>query len=1234
MDSAADDTQLHDVVSGGVSLDTANYFAASSAESSHRVKFPRLSKPVPMMRPEYDVVVVGSGYGGAVAASRLARAGKSVAVLELGKEKWPGEYPSGLEEALPEVHVSGNAGKYSGPLRDVAVGGPTGLYHLVLGEGQNAFVGNGLGGTSLLNANVFLEADKRTLELSTWPDEIRKNPASLHPFYARAADMLQPTPYPEDYPPLKKLQVLEKQAKALGYGDNFYRVPQTTFFRDGLNNVGVEMKASTGSGQDCTGVNDGSKHSVLMNYLPDAWNWGAEIFCECEVRYIHRDASGTGYIVFFAWHGDGRDAFKDDFYNELMWVRAKELCFLGAGALGTTEILLRSKAHGLRMSRFVGQKLSGNGDILSFGYNTDEIVNGIGSERPPVGLPCGPTITGVIDNRGPETSPNVLDGYVIEEGAIPQALAPIIQAMLEVLPGKQNPDPFTATERLRHLLSRTKSRFLGPYSKGGSVNRMQTYLIMSHDSNEAIISLENDKPYLQFLGVGRTEHVKTLNKVLANATKAIGGTVINSPFFAAFNDKEEITVHPLGGAIMSSDGTGRSGATNHIGQLFAGEGEEVYEGLICVDGSVIPGALGVNPFATITALAERSVDLITKNIGATIDHSKNGKLDLFSKPARAAALTSDMLAASKAIRAASPSKGGIRFTEIMDGHIYVGDDIEDFIVAENVAKGSSSSARFYLTVDAYSLKNVIDRADAASFATGTFSCGALSKDPMLVLRGEVQFFNVDQTVSDGANLTYKLTLLSTNGETYLFNGYNKIDPSIAFSASSTWKATTTLYTTITRIDGSIIGRGRLHVSWRNFESELKSFGPTGTNNFLTKAVLPLTFFGSFAQNVARFFLGPFSALSYPDVSHTGYLPKAPPAHVLTLTTRDGVEVPMKIWTPKEDAAQIKALPILMIPGASVDDGIFSLPTLAENTVDYLTSLGHKVHVIIPRFGRSLAAEQGGTPYDARLDVAAAMEYVHEHYKGKMYIVCHGVGSIATAAGLLDGTLHPEWIQGLTASQVFFRQRFGTVNIVKARTSILTNLYQLLSGGPWYPMTRTSAKRPFFQFLIDQILRFYPVGPTAEICNSSVCHRGSLVFGRMWNHRNLSHATHEHLINFFGGIHMNTLSYVMHTGIAGHSIDNEGNDLVTEANLARLEGIPILFLSGGDNVVFTPVSTSMSYDDLRERFGTSLYKRVVVPGYGHLDPWMGERSRYDVYPIVGEHVEWCEGLNLIAATAAT
>jgi choline dehydrogenase-like flavoprotein len=144
-----------------------------------------------MMRPEYDVVVVGSGYGGAVAASRMARAGKSVCLLELGKERWPGEYPVDFLSAAPEIHISGNVESGS-ELAEFDGGDPQGLYHIIVGKGQTAFVANGkskfedlvltvpgLGGTSLLNANVFLPADHRTLSQGVFPPEIRNDPSCL-----------------------------------------------------------------------------------------------------------------------------------------------------------------------------------------------------------------------------------------------------------------------------------------------------------------------------------------------------------------------------------------------------------------------------------------------------------------------------------------------------------------------------------------------------------------------------------------------------------------------------------------------------------------------------------------------------------------------------------------------------------------------------------------------------------------------------------------------------------------------------------------------------------------------------------------------------------------------------------------------------------------------------------------------------------------------------------------------
>lgn len=128
---------------GGVPL--SKRALASEAQAKRHTfseKYQRISRSVPMMRIEYDVVVIGSGYGGAVAASRMARAGKSVCLLELGKERWPGEFPVDLVDAAPELHVTGNI-ENEQKIADLNAGDPQGLYHLIMGEGQNAVVANG-----------------------------------------------------------------------------------------------------------------------------------------------------------------------------------------------------------------------------------------------------------------------------------------------------------------------------------------------------------------------------------------------------------------------------------------------------------------------------------------------------------------------------------------------------------------------------------------------------------------------------------------------------------------------------------------------------------------------------------------------------------------------------------------------------------------------------------------------------------------------------------------------------------------------------------------------------------------------------------------------------------------------------------------------------------------------------------------------------------------------------------
>jgi hypothetical protein len=221
-----------------------------------------------------------------------------------------------------------------------------------------------------------------------------------------------------------------------------------------------------------------------------------------------------------------------------MWVHAKRFVFLGAGTLGTTEILLRSKQLGLPMSHSVGTDMSGNGDILAFGYNTDHEVNSMARTKPVPGKPVGPTITGIIDCREQE---NALDGFVIEEGAVPAALVTGLQALLETMPGKSLPKG--SAHIFQQFKARKTSWILGPYADGGSVQKTQIYLIMSHDSNQANLTLtEHGKPIMEFLGVGRSKHVAHLNRVLAEATNAVGGTFINNPFFAALGEQEVSTI--------------------------------------------------------------------------------------------------------------------------------------------------------------------------------------------------------------------------------------------------------------------------------------------------------------------------------------------------------------------------------------------------------------------------------------------------------------------------------------------------------------------------------------------------------------------------------------------------------------------------------------------------------------------------------------------------------------------
>ncbi|KAK2608900.1 hypothetical protein QQS21_002613 [Conoideocrella luteorostrata] len=889
----------------------------------------------------------------------MARTGQSVCLLERGEEKWPGEYPTCLKEALKQVHFSGNVDRAFSSEWQVDSGNPNGMYHVIAGGGQSAVVGNGLGGTSLINANVFLEADPATLSMDVWPPEIRENPDCLKEYYQKVRDVLEPEPYPDTWPRLKKADLFQQQAEELGLNDekHFYKVPQTTRFRSGPNSCGVHMSSSTLTGQDATGINDGSKTTTLVTYLADAWNWGAEMFCQCEVRYVRKlEADPGGYLVYFVWHKPGRNECED---QDLLWVHAKNAVFLGAGSIGTTEILLRSKNMGLSLSDDVGQGVTGNGDMLAFGYNTDREVNAIGKPGKDNSDPVGPTITSVIDMR--RESRNPLSGFVIQDGAVPHALSRLLQPVLDHQTSSQD----SKQPLHRHVTkaaSRWQSRLLGPYVPSGAMERTQVFLVMSHDSSQGVVELENGQLTLEFQAGGGSQRVKTVRSMLTTAIEGIGGTPVYDPCHKSISNYE-ITVHPLGGARMSYDNTAAHGATNHFGEVFSGpRNSKTHSGLIVVDGAAVPTSLGVNPLATISALAERAVSEYARVNGLEISQEKNGILNLHGDPTRAHPRNVNTAALPNAIQSL-PYKGfgllrvltettrkiigsqsghnGISFGECMSGFIQSrsrlkSDDRSGFEDAFRCAKSQGNDAQLRVSViaDAISTEDSRTASRYRGVLTGTFNCPGVEGSPFMVSAGRFELFQPQDQVTGRMTITYDFDMTGIDGRQVHFHGYKALDSSVTFSPIQLWRSLTTLYVKITERqkqasngtvnhdddqdsddelpqyphqaafedsdghDDHIVAAGILHIDLYNFKQGLMSLSSAGPS-FLARAVKVVKYMSTFAYEPLPYLLLPLQSLQYSVLgTKKEFLNPTPPTETYNIVAKDGVKTILHMWEPE------------------------------------------------------------------------------------------------------------------------------------------------------------------------------------------------------------------------------------------------------------------------------------------------------------------------------------------------
>jgi len=553
-----------------------------------------LATPWENRKSAYDFVVIGSGYGGAISAARLATADlnprRSICVLERGKEWQPGDYPETAADVLGATRSDLN---------------PLGLYELLNYPDISVVKGSGLGGTSLINANVAIIPDREVFEQFHWPTEITYD--ALAPYYQRASKALAANPHPRALK-LAKVQALDKRAQQLGMHAEALNIV-VNFTVDGPNAFGVNQKPCIDCGNCVSGCNVGAKNTLYMNYLPMAAKAGATIFTQTKVEWLEKLAAG-------GWRIHGKHV-KDDGHGDSFTLDAGEV-ILSAGSLNSTEILLRSEMHGLSVSPALGTRFSGNGDFFGLAYNGEMQTNVLGYAKADT--------PGASDS--PEPGPNIVgvvrytDGLpesqriTIEDFSFPRAYIEASKAVFGLIRGQ---DTVTGNEKAQ---SDRLQRDLNPadplHDPNGAMNHSMLYLVMGQDNARGTILFEapwtepDGRIRVSWDQAGQQQIFTRMNGELRRHARALEANFISNPTWSVFKLGHLITAHPLGGCPMGDDYL--EGAVDPFGRLFAGDGS-VHDGLYVTDGSVIASALGVNPLITISALTERFVERKIQQLG-------------------------------------------------------------------------------------------------------------------------------------------------------------------------------------------------------------------------------------------------------------------------------------------------------------------------------------------------------------------------------------------------------------------------------------------------------------------------------------------------------------------------------------------------------------------------------------------------------------------------------------------
>lgn len=550
----------------------------------------RLDQPAdPRSEPHFDVLIVGSGYGGAMALNELAGWGVEgkplrIAMLERGQEYLPGSFPSAMADLAGHVRFSRTG--------DASVKGRTqGLFDLRLGGDVNVVLANGLGGGSLINAGVMAAPLPEVFADQRWPAGIRDDPGLMDAF-AQVRQQLQASSS-------AKFASRAGLMDALG-GKAACALDVTVAAED---DKARGITACDGCRDCATGCNVGAKLSVDVTAIAQACARHAAPVCIVTGATVTTfEKLGEYDWKVFVTHTDTalRRHVKVPYE-----IRARHLV-LAAGTLGSTELLMRARARKLAVSAVLGERFSANGDNLSTILREPGLAPSLGDQ-------CGPTITRMIDRRH-EDPP-----CVIQDLAIPAPLRRLFE------------ETATTVAAIQSLTSADRRRYSGgahePDAAGIDprlIDNSMVVAVIGHDSASGRLRLPGDGRDSEegTLGVEWPEvrsdpsfdkHQRALESLVAK--NGGGARVLPNPVWRPLPGMLErlyglargpvFTVHPLGGCPMGDHAA--MGVVDEFGRVFDGDSRRVHGGLVVLDGAIVPTSLGINPSLTIAMLARRAM---------------------------------------------------------------------------------------------------------------------------------------------------------------------------------------------------------------------------------------------------------------------------------------------------------------------------------------------------------------------------------------------------------------------------------------------------------------------------------------------------------------------------------------------------------------------------------------------------------------------------------------------------